>query len=441
MAAAASVEVDRWQAELSEVMIRIGGRFGRREPRVHAGSFLFGLLAVAGVRNCWTLAEHAGHASPAALQHLLARARWDEDGVRDDLRGYVVEHLADPADRVGMVLVADETGDLKKGNATVGVQRQYTGTAGRIENAQVGVYLVVASSRGHAFIDRELYLPKVWAGDARRRADAGVPDDVEFATKPALAVAMLERALDDAVPARWFAGDEVYGQDPALRARLRSRGLGYVVAVASSHQVRTGIGARRAVDLAVRAHLPWHRLSAGAGARGHRWYDWALIDLDPADRDHDQHGGRHALLVRRNTATGELAFYRTWTPEPVPLATLVTVAGRRWTIEESFQSGKGLTGLDEHQVRRWTSWRRWTVLAMLAHAVLSVITATTPQSAAGESGPGRLTRNEVRRLICILLAPAHLTTKHAVHWSLWRRRAQARARVSHYQRQAAALNQ
>ena len=239
---------------------------------------------------------------------------------------------------------------------------------------------------------------------------------------------MLDRALDDAVPARWFAGDEVYGQDPALRAHLRCPRPGLRRRHRQQPPGRHRDRAPPRVDLAVRAHLPWHRLSAGAGARGHRWYDWALIDLDPADRDHDQHGGRHALLIRRNTATGELAFYRTWTPDPVPLAALVTVAGRRWTIEESFQSGKGLTGLDEHQVRRWTSWRRWTVLAMLAHAVLSVITATTPEPAAGESGLGRLTRNEVRRLISILLAPAHLTTKQALHWSLWRRRAQARAR-------------
>jgi SRSO17 transposase len=452
VAAAASVDVDRWQTELAEVVARVGHRFHRHEPRAHAAAVVSALMAGVEDPNCWTLAEQVGHAGPDAIQHLLARARWDEDGVRDDLRDYVAEHLSaqvETADPVGTVLVADETGDLKKGRHTVGVHRQYTGTAGRIENAQVAVYLLYATSVGHAFIDRELYLPKAWTDDPARCAAAGVPDDVAFATKPALAGRMLARTLDAGIRVRWFAGDEVYGQDPALRRQLRAAGVGYVVAIASDHRLTTGIGTRRAVDLAVRPDLPWHRLSAGDGAHGHRWYDWALIDLHPADRDHDAHGGHHALLIRRNRTTGELAFYRTWTPAPVTLATLVTVAGRRWTIEEAFQSSKGLTGLDDHQVRRWTSWRRWTVLAMFAHAILTVLTATatslptrddTNRNDLGDHNdrPALIppTRNEIQRLIAAMTATVRGHLDHALAWSYRRRRTQARARASHYKRQA-----
>jgi SRSO17 transposase len=433
-------------------MARVGHRFRRWEPRAHAAAVVSALVAGVADANCWTLAERAGHAGPDAMQHLLARARWDEDGVRDDLRDYVVEHLSahvEAADPVGAVLVGDETGDLKKGRHTVGVQRQYTGTAGRTENAQVAVYLVYSTGAGHAFIDRELYLPKAWTEDRDRCAAAGVPDDVGFATKPMLAARMLARALDAGLAVRWFAGDEVYGQDPNLRRQLRDRAVGYVVAVAGNHRLTTGIGIRRAVDLAVRPDLRWQRLSAGDGAHGHRWYDWALIDLHPSDGDHDQHDGHHALLIRRNRSTGELAFYRTWTPVPAALQTLVSVAGRRWTIEEAFQTGKHLTGLDEHQVRRWTSWRRWTVLAMLAHAILTVLavtaasTSSTPSSTSQEHGQNHarasalipLTRNEVQRLIAALTGPVR-PHEHVMNWSLRRRRTQARARASHYRQQA-----
>jgi SRSO17 transposase len=331
--------------------------------------FLLGLLAGLPRVNCWTIAEHAGEVSPDGMQHLLARAAWDADAVRDDLRTYVVDHLADP----GAVLVVDETGDLKKGTHTVGVQRQYTGTAGRIENAQAGVYLVYAATRGHAFIDRALYLPKSWTTDPDRCRAAGVPDDIKFATKPALAREMITRALDAGIPAAWAAGDEVYGTDSKLRAGLQERRIGYVLAVACDHQVTTLAGKHAAKAPARR--LPsraWNRLSAGVGAKGQRWYDGALIDVTDAEVPDG-----HALLVRRSISTGELAFYRCYTPTPVPLATLVAVAGRRWTIEEAFQAGKGLTGLDEHQVRRWTSWHRWTILAMLAHAC-SPTCSTTP---------------------------------------------------------------
>jgi SRSO17 transposase len=382
------------------------------------------------VKNCWTLAERAGHDSPDGLQHLLRKAAWDTDGVRDDLRRYVVERLGE----VDAVLVVDETGDLKKGAHTVGVQRQYTGTAGRIENAQVAVYLTYAGADGHALIDRELYLPRVWADDTDRREQAGVTAAVKFATKPALATEMIIRALDAGVTARWVAGDEVYGADPKLRKTLEDRGVGYVLAVACSHQVRTGVGKIRADELA--ASLPrkaWQRLSAGAGSEGPRFYDWAWISIEPEPEAVPSGAqGQRWLLIRRNNTTGELAYYRCWSPTTVPLRELVRVAGRRWTIEESFQASKTLTGLDQHQVRRWTSWHRWTILAMLAYAVL----AATERA---ETSPGliALTCNEIHRLFNTLIVEPIRDLRHRLHWSTWRRRHQHRARTSHYQRRQA----
>lgn len=222
MAAGHSVDPACWQGGLDGLLGQVAGRFGRVEPRWRARAFVLGLLADLPRKNCWTLAEHAGDATPDGMQHLLGRAVWDHDGVRDDVREYVVEHLSDP----GAVLVVDETGDLKKGTATVGVQRQSTGTAGRVENAQVAVLLVYASPAGHAVVDRELYVPRSWARDPERCRAAGIPAQVGFATKPALVTAMLTRALDAGVPASWVTGDEVYGADPRLRAELEARGIG-----------------------------------------------------------------------------------------------------------------------------------------------------------------------------------------------------------------------
>ena len=275
---------------------------------------MLGLLAGLPRVNCWTIAEHAGDSSPDGMQHLLVRAVWDAEAVRDDLRGYVVDHLADP----GAVLVVDETGD-GKGDHTVGVQRQYTGTAGRVENAQVGVYLVYAARRRHAFIDRALYLPKSWIDDPPRCRAAGIPATMRFATKPTLARQMISRALDAGIPAAWVAGDEVHGNDPRLRADLQQQAIGYVLAVACDHRVTTGIGAHRADDLAGR--LParvWARHPAGIDAKGRRWYDWALIDItnpdNPGDPGDPGDPGEHALLIRRSIRTRELAFNRCYTP-------------------------------------------------------------------------------------------------------------------------------
>jgi len=429
MAAGLSVDVEGWRLEFDELMLRVGTRFARVEPRRRMVAFVTGLLAGLPRVNCWSIAEHAGDAGPRGMQRLLSAAVWDEAGVRDDLRGYVLEHFADP----GAVLVVDETGDLKKGTATVGVQRQYTGTAGRTENAQVAVYLAYAARAGTAFIDRALYLPQSWAGDPARCRAAGVPEAAVFATKPALAKAMIARALDAGTPAAWATADEVYGQDPQLRAELARRGLGYVLAVAKSHPVTTGTGARPAIEWARRLPVrAWQRLSAGPGAKGPRWYDWAFIEVtDPAVTG----GGLHWLLIRRRISDGEYAFYRAHAPRPVPLAQLVKVAGSRWKIEEGFAASKELAALDEHQVRSWTSWHRWTILALLAHAFLSILAASQPDPSDPHHPLIPLTRNEIRRLFTGLRQQLP-SPQTQLHWSRWRRRHQFTARACHYRRRA-----
>jgi len=413
-------------AGLDEVMGRIAGRFSRVEPRRRARAFLLGLLAELPRKNCWTIAEHAGDATPDGMQHLLAGASWDADGARDDLRDYVTGHLG----HRGAVLVVDETGDLKKGTCSAGVQRQYTGTAGRVENAQVAVFLTYAAPAGHALIDRELYLPKSWTADLARCQAAGIPAGTAFATKPELARVMIGRALDAGVPAAWVTGDEVYGTDPGLRNDLETRRVGYVLAVAKTHRVATAAGPCPAGQIAARLPRPaWQRYSAGPGSKGHRYYDWAWAAIDPG------HPGHRHLLIRRNRRTGELAFYRCYSPRHVPLPALVKTAGTRWTTEENFQASKGLTGLDEHQVRRWTSWYRWTTLAMLALAFLT-ITAAGHARAQATDGQISLTRNETARLINALANQPPQDPWHRLRWSAWRRRHQHRAKTSHYQRQA-----
>jgi SRSO17 transposase len=427
VAAGHSVDPGRWLELFDEAMGRVAARFPRVETRRHARALVLGLLADLPRKNCWSIAEHAGEATPDGMQHLLARARWDASAVRDDLRDYVVEQLGD----AGAVLVVDETGDVKKGTASAGIQRQYTGTAGRIENSQVAVFLTYAGRDGHALIDRELYLPRSWTCDPARCRAAGIPEGTVFATKPKLARVMIARALDAGVPAAWVAGDEVYGADPGLRADLEQRQVGYVLAVARTHQVATGAGPRQAGTIAARLPRPvWQRYSAGAGAKGHRYYDWAWISTG------EGRPGHHWLLIRRNRRTRELAFYRCYSPQHIPLATLVKVAGRRWTTEENFQAAKGLAGLDEHQVRRWPSWYRWTTLAMLACAFLTIAAATEHSPGPDSRGQIPLTRNEIARLLAALVLQPLPDLRHSLHWSTWRRRHQHRARTCHYQRQA-----
>jgi SRSO17 transposase len=323
--------------------------------------YLLGLLSGAERKNSWTLAEQAGDLTPDGMQRLLNFYRWDADAVRDDLRGYVLNHLDDPSG----VVVADETGFLKKGTKSSGVQRQYSGTAGRIENCQLGVFLTYVSARGRALIDRELYLPVSWTDDRERCAEAGIGADVQFATKPKLAERMLGRVLDCGAGVGWFTADEAYGDNPGLRTWLETHDLNYVMAVSCDQRFTTPRGPMRADELARNApRKGWQRLSAGRGSKGHRLYDWLL--LDPG-------ADEHLLLVRRSISKPtELAYYICHTHHPVPLAELVRVAGSRWGVEETFQFAKNETGLDHYQVRKYDAWYRHITLSMLAAAFLAV---------------------------------------------------------------------
>jgi SRSO17 transposase len=430
VAAGHSVEAGLWPALEGQLLDRVAGRFPRVETRQRFTWFLRGMLAELPRKTCWSIAEHAGDTSPDGMQHLLNRACWDTDGVAADLRGFVAGYLGEPDG----VLIVDESGDLKKGEHTVGVQRQYSGTAGRVENAQVAVYLAYASRHGHALIDRELYLPRSWADDPDRRERAGVPAEVEFATKPALATRMITSAIEANTPARWATGDEVYGADPDLRTQLEALRLGYVMGIGCNRRV-TVHGARGGVRMRVDqvtaglAKHCWTRYSAGAGAKGPRFYDWAFVALHPDDGP-----GRRWLLIRRHPDHGELAYYRCYAPHPVALSELVRVAGTRWRIEESFQATKTLTGLDEHQVRRWSSWRRWTLIAMLAHALLAVFAAAARTRHPSPAGLISLTCNEAARLLNRLISSPVSSLVSALSWSHWRRRHQHRARTSHYRR-------
>jgi SRSO17 transposase len=337
VAAGHSVTPARWQAGLEELPGRIAGRFGRVEPRRHARAFVGGLLADLPQKNCWTIAEHAGQATPDGLQHLLAGAVWDHDGVRDDVRAWLVDHLADPA----AVLVVDETGDLQKGTHTVGVGRQYTGTAGKVDNAQVAVYLTYATSAGHGLIDRELYLPQGWLADAERCRAAGVPAPRAFATKPELARVMLKRALEAGVPAGWVTADKVYGNSPALRGWLEGRQPPYVLAVKCTEPLPPPAGPPTPAARLAEQIPPacWLRISAGQGAKGRRWYGWRRLPLSAAGAPE---GWQRWLLVRRSLRTGELAYYACAGPAGLPL---VADAGEPGDVLDGQAAGLSLRAL------------------------------------------------------------------------------------------------
>ncbi|WP_420855162.1 IS701 family transposase [Rhodococcus koreensis] len=360
-------EVRVWAEGLAEIDALIGHRFARSEPRKHAVEYVRGLLSGEERKNSWTLSERAGDRLPDGMQRLLSTADWDPDAVRDDVRDYAVDHLADPSG----VLILDETGFLKKGTRSAGVARQYSGTAGRVENCQIGVFLTYATAAGRTLIDRELYLPKAWTDDRDRCAQAGIPAEREFATKPELAIAMLERAVAAGVPARWVTGDAVYGQVHRLRARCEELGLSYVLATSVNQHVITVDGAELRADEAIAA-LPaqaWRTRSAGDGAKGERLYDWARTPV----RGVNWPTTVYWLLARRSrTDPEDLAYYLCHCPARTTLTELVTVAGTRWAIEETFQTAKGQTGLDHYQVRQYAGWYRHITLSMLAHTFLTV---------------------------------------------------------------------
>jgi SRSO17 transposase len=386
--------VRSWSEELDALDQRIAPHFSRSEVRRRARDYLYGLLSGAERKNSWQLAEMAGNTTPYGLQHLLGRANWDADALRDDLREYVLEHLGDDES----VLILDETGFIKKGQKSVGVKPQYTGTAGKTENCQVGVFLAYASDLGQAFIDRELYLPEEWAKDQERREQAGVPEQIGMRTKPELAKEMLERALDAGVKAAWVVADSVYGDSRRLGMFLEEREQPYVLAVSGKAYVWAGFYQHRVGEVleSLRQGDPtleeagegvypfgWKRLSAGDGSKGPRLYDWLRLPLNPPM----QEGFERWLVVRRSIEDPDkLSAYTVFAPEGTTLGTLAKAAGSRWRVEIGFEEAKGEVGLSHYEVRSWHGWYRHITLALFAHAFLAALRAAGRESEAPEKG-------------------------------------------------------
>jgi len=369
--------LELWASSLREVKRRIRPLFSQERVVVSAGLFLDGLLGPERRKTGWMRAEAAGDPGPWRQQAILGRGRWQADALRDLVREYAVESLAEP----DAVLVVDETGFLKQGKASCGVARQYTGSAGKITNCQIGVFAAYVSRHGHAFIDRALYLPKAWTDDPTRLTAAHVPPGITFATKPRLALAMIERAIAAKVPFMWVAADSVYGVGE-IETALRRAGKGYVLGVNGSHPFNSWSDKPLVAGTAegIAQTLPasaWARLSAGHGTKGPRFYDWAyleLAELDAAEYDDGLSGlWTRGLLIRRTIADGKLAFFSTWCPAGTEIATLVGVEGHRWAIEDSFETAKTELGLDHNETRSWHGWHRHVSLVMLAFAMLAAI--------------------------------------------------------------------
>jgi SRSO17 transposase len=357
-----------WDQEFQDVCARLDGLFYRTDSRAHARHYVRGLIAPLERKNGWTIAEYSGDPEPKALQRLLNLSPWDADEARDLVRAYAMEHFADPRG----VLIADPTGFAKKGNKSAGVQRQYSGTLGRVDNCQIGVFLAYANTTGdRVMIDRELYLPeKSWCDDPGRRAEAHVPETVTFATRPGQVQDMIGRAVAAGVPFAWFAADEEFGQNPGLRTHLEGEGIAYAMAVPKNTDTATGnittaVGATTLVEHVASKLKPhdWSRRSCGIGTKGFRVYDWALVDA----------GDGHQYVFRRNIADGALAYFHCYNPRQEPMTELVRVIGARWPIEECFEAAKGEAGLDNYQVRLYHAWYRHITLAMLAMAFLAVM--------------------------------------------------------------------
>ncbi len=369
--------LELWVSSLRDVKARMRSLFTQERVAVSAERFLDGLLGDERRKTGWMRAEAAGDPGPWRQQAILGRGRWDADALRDIVREYTLETLSDP----DAVLVIDETGFLKQGKASCGVARQYTGSAGKITNCQIGVFASYVSRHGHAFIDRTLYLPKAWTDDPARMAAVHVPQETRFATKPAIALAMIERALAADMPFSWVAADSVYGVG-AIETALRSAGKGYVLGVNANHLFHSWAKPQAIAGTAreIADSLPetaWQRLSAGYGTKGERLHDWAYLDL--ADLDIDEYNTSltglwtRGLLIRRNIADGDLAFFSTWCPAETDIKTLVKVEGRRWAIEDSFETAKNELGLDHNETRSWHGWHRHVSLVMLAFAMLATI--------------------------------------------------------------------
>jgi SRSO17 transposase len=417
---------------LAELLGRVAGCFPRRETRQSCGLMVSGLLMELEDHNCWTIAEAAGHRGPHRLQHLLSRAVWDDQRVLDIAAGWAVSHLDDGDG----VLIVDETADEKSSADTVGAARQYSGTVGGIALCQVAVMLTYATRRGHALIGRALYLPEACAADEEHRELAGVPEEVMFATKPQLAGGLLDRAHSQGIRAAFVTGDEVYG-GRELRRGIRQHAMGYVMAVRASHTLTAGAGRTMTAAGAARmvpAHA-WHRMRTGSGTKGTRHYDWAMLEVTSDDTPEGHDDGNSVLLARRHRYTGKLSFYRCWTPGPVPLSRLITIAVTRWRIEEDHQLAKQATGLDAGQVIRWKSWHRWTAICLLAYIYLAITAAVQRQHDTGaglDAGLIPITVPELLRLLRdTVIPPPRRDQAHRLHWSTWRRRHQHRARQAH----------
>ncbi|MGI5508741.1 IS701 family transposase [Streptomyces sp. CA-106131] len=427
VAVEATIAEQAWMTALRAVTEEIADCFGRREPRALAREMCEAMLMELDTRNCWTLAEALGHGGPHRLQHFLSRASVDHDLARDRIAAWTAGELADP----GAVLIVDETGDEKSSTDCVGAAHQYSGALGGLGLCQVAVHLTYASRTGHAPIDRALYLGREWAADEERRLLTHVPDDIEFATKPQQAAVMLQRARDLGIQARWLAGDEVYG-GRELRQAARALAFDYALAVRTDHRVDTAVGRLTVTDLAARVpKKSWMRLRTGHGLKGDRHYDWAVLGIRPDDTPDGHRPGHAAVLVRRHRYTRELSFYRCHSAAPVTLADLVDVVCRRWRVEEDFQMAKGVCGLDQGQTTCWNSWMRWTLISMLAAAVLAVARArTTTATTSSELVPpsGR----ELLRLLRITVLPRPRRERdHLLHWSAWRRHHQHQAAQAH----------
>jgi SRSO17 transposase len=434
-AAAASVDHAAHAGLLDDLMARIAPCFARRETRLTCREMVNALLSELDDRNCWTMAEAAGHASPYRMQHLLSRARVDDRQLPDAAADWTAEHLTAGQDEDDVVLIIDETADEKSSADCVGSARQYSGTVGGIAMCQVAVTLTCASPAGHALIGRALYLPADWAADEERRELAGVPDEVMFATKPQLAGGLLQHARDRGIRAGFTAGDEVYG-GLDLRRSIRERGTGYVLAVRSNYPVTLPSGRRvtaKDASLLVRPGM-WQRMRTGSATKGAKDYHWAMIEIVPDDTPEGRDDGHAVLLLRRHRYTGTVSSYLCWTPHPVPLARLIKVAVTRWRIEEDHQVYKQVSGLDSGQVTTWTSWHRWTALSLIAGAFLAVAAALqrAADSAAGLLELIPVTVPELLRQLRGTVIPDPRRDKaHRDAWTLWRRRHQYRARQAH----------
>jgi len=353
-----------WSVEFDSLTSRVASLFGHPKSRLHSRQYLEGLLAPIERKNGWAIAEHVGEKEPKAIQRFLNLTAWDADDLRDLNLDYALENLGDSE----AILIADPTGFAKKGKKSAGVQRQYSGTLGRVDNCQIGTFLAFVNGDGdRVLVDRELYIPeKSWFGDPDRCAEAGIPASLTFATRPAQVIAMIKRAVAAGLRFSWFTADEEFGQNPGLREYLEDAGTAYVMAIPKTTEFTDTAGGTAMVDNLAQRLPPnaWQRRACGIGTKGYRVYDWAVIDSAHPD---------HQYMIRRSIDDGELAFYHCYNPRREPVGQLVRVAGTRWPIEECFQTGKGNVGLDNYQVRLYHAWYRHITLAMLAQTFLAVL--------------------------------------------------------------------